>query len=69
MKNKLSANQISRHKELVGQAREKYEKLRQLGLKITEDYLSAVRLDVEQLRDLLVQISIVSFGAVGSLKL
>lgn len=51
--------------KIVVQAEEKYNRMLDLSLKITDDYNAARRLDVEQLRNLIVQISIVSFAAVG----
>ncbi len=47
------------------QAEEKYNRMLDLSLRMTDDYNAARRLDVDQLRNLIVQISIVSFAAVG----
>ena len=46
-------------------ATEKYNRLLDLSLKITDDFNSARRLDIEQLRNLLLQISVISFSALG----
>lgn len=58
MKN-LSEEQISRY------ALRRYENLSNLNLQITTDYLEAHRLDVSQLRSLIIQISVIAFGIVG----
>lgn len=52
-------------KEISLHALRRYESLRDLSLKITTDYLEAHRLDVSQLRSLIIQISVISFGIVG----
>ena len=51
--------------KIAKEAEGKYNRMLDLGVKITEDYNTARRLDVEQLRNLIIQISIVSFAAVG----
>lgn len=51
--------------EIKKVASEKYDRMLDLSIKITDDFGSARRLDIEQLRSLLVQISVVSFGSVG----
>lgn len=51
--------------KIASVAEEKYNRMLDLGLKITDDYNAARRLDVGQLRNLIIQISVVSFAAVG----
>lgn len=50
---------------ILADVKERYNKMLNLSQRVTDDYNSARRLDVEQIRNLLVQISIISFGAVG----
>lgn len=61
--NKMPANEEL--ERIKTDASEKYKQMLDISARITDDYNTARRLDVEQLRNLLVQISIVSFGSVG----
>lgn len=58
MKN-IAEEQISQY------ALRRYENLSNLNLQVTTDYLEAHRLDVSQLRSLVIQISVIAFGIVG----
>lgn len=58
MKN-MAEEQISQY------ALRRYENLSNLNLQITTDYLEAHRLDVSQLRSLIIQTSVIAFGIVG----
>lgn len=51
--------------KIIFDASEKYNRTLDLSIKITDDFNSARRSDIEQLRNLLVQISVVSFAAIG----
>lgn len=50
---------------VLADVKDRYNKMLNLSLKVTDDYTAARRLDVEQIRNLLVQISVIAFGAVG----
>lgn len=51
--------------EIKKSAEDKYNRMLDISLKITDDFNSGRRLDIEQLRNILVQVSVVSFGTVG----
>ncbi|MBI2310280.1 hypothetical protein HYU90_00420 [Candidatus Collierbacteria bacterium] len=52
-------------KELIEHALRRHQNFLKLNSKITSDYIQAHRLDVSQLRSLIIQISTIAFGIVG----